>query len=498
MPPEALARQVGLVALGRGAATLSTLVVSTVLAWVWAADPGLRGTYGAVWTLGNTLIPLFLLGFPTTFLYFFPRLGRPGQQQLLLRAGLCLAVSGVALAGLLQVAGPHLSRLLDQGEGSAAGELGQYLGAFLPYAAFWVAGGLVEPALVAAGRARWQAWTSLGVALGQLGIAALAAGFHWGVREVLWAFSVLGGLRLAAGNVLVWRSVGGVSQRAGEAGMGAFLRYSLPVALGDVVGSLARAVDRLVVLSFFAAQTFACYDLGAVEVPVSVLLASATTVLIPQVSALYARGETGQIAELWAGAVARLALVVLPLFALLFALAGPLVGLLYPAQYQQSVWVMRVFLLALPLRCAIYNPLLVGMGRARWALWVGVGDLVVNLGLSLLLTRLLLTALPDWAFLGPALATVFSTYLQVGVLVWLIAGQLRLGVRRLMPWQQLGRVSGWCAAAALAAWLLTLAPLPQLAGLVLAAAAFGVVVLWGSRPEDRAVFTRLWRTRVNP
>jgi O-antigen/teichoic acid export membrane protein len=492
MAPERLARQVGLVALGKGASALSTLAVSTLLAWAW--PQGEMGAYSAVWALGNTLIPLFLLGFPTSFLYFFPQLRRPGQQLLVLQAGLCLAAAGLGLGTLMHLAGPQLISLLGGQTGAArGGELLLHLDAFLPYAGCWVAGGLAEPALVAVGRSRWQAGLSLGVAVSQLGLALAALMGGWGVREVLWGFSALGVARLALGWALVGRAVGWDEIRWSRAGMGDLLRYSLPVALGDGVGSLARVVDRLVVLSFFSAETFAFYHLGAVEVPVGVLLASATTVLIPQVSALYGQDQRQAIAALWSAAVQRLSLVVLPLFFLLLVLAGPLVELAFPREYGQSAWVTRVFLLALPLRCAIYNPLLVGMGKARWALWVGVGDLLLNAGLSLALTQFLLTGWPAWAFLGPALATVFSTYVQVALLVGLIAWHLRLSLRQILPWKHLGRVGLVCAVAGLLSWGSTLLPLPPLVALILGAALFGALLLLGSRPEDRQVFGSLFR-----
>jgi len=336
------------------------------------------------------------------------------------------------------------------------------------------------------------------VAVLQLGIGGAAVIWGWEVGEVLWAFSGLGGLRLAAGYALVGAALGWGGWGRRVEGLGEFLRYSLPVALGDGVGSLARAVDRLVVLWFFSTETFAFYHLGAIEVPVSVLLASATAVLIPQVSGLHAQGRREEIAGLWRSAVERLSLVVLPLFFLLLALSGTLVELFYPRQYGQSAWVMRVFLLTLPLRCAIYNPLLVGMGKARWVLWVGAGDLLLNLGLSLLLTQSLLTLWPAWAFLGPALATVLSTWVQVAALVGLIAWQLGLGPGRLLPWGQLGRVSLVSALAGGLCWAAALLPLPALLRVALGGAVFGAVAWWGSRPADRAVFTALWRAQKTP
>ena len=493
MSGPALTRQIGLVAIGRGALTLSTLAVTTLLSWGWA--PAEMGTYRTVWYLVYTLFPFFLLGFPTSFLYFFPRLKTAGQQALVLQAGLCLALSGLLLALLLTWGGPYLSFLLDFETRPLTQDLQVYLRAFVPYAFFGIAGGLAEPALVAAGRPQWQAWLGIGTAAGQLGLAVVALAGAWQVQTVLWGFSLLGGVRLAVAAWLVSSAVGWRTASWNSGGLGAYLRYGLPVALGDVVGSISRAVDRLVVLLFFSTETFAFYDLGAIEIPVSLLLASATTVLIPQVSRLYGEGRRADIAVLWSEAVRRLSLVVLPVFFLLFFLAGPLIGVLLPKAYENSAWVMRIFLLALPLRCAVYNPLLVGMGRARWAWWVGAGDLLLNVALSVLLSKMLLTGWPAWAFLGPAVATVISTYVQVVLLVGLIAWHLGWGVRDLLPWAHLGRVALVSALAGLAGWGSSLLLDPPLAQVLLGSAVFGGVLLLGARPEDRGVFLKLLKPR---
>ena len=143
----------------------------------------------------------------------------------------------------------------------------------------------------------------------------------------------------------------------------------------------------------------------------------------------------------------------MPAFAFLLVFAEPLISLLYP-DYARSIWVFRIYILVLPLRCAIYNPLLVGMGKARWALWGSLGDLGCNLALSLALVSYLLGARPEWAFLGPALATVCSTYLQVIFLLTAIGRHLRWGLAQLLPWGQLLRLGLGAAGAALASrWL---------------------------------------------
>ena len=444
-----LTRKIGIVAAGRAANTFSVLAVTVLIADAWTRDQ--CGLFAAVWVLGNALVPIFLLGLPTSVLYFFPR--RQNPRALTGQAAFCLLVSGGLLVGVLQLWGPQLSVWLTENAGHAAA-LDRYLWPFLPYVFSLVAGGYAEAALVASGRETWAAALQLALGVGLVvgGVAPLF--FGWSPVEVLTFFSVLGLMRLVVAGWLVYRALGGgggwwTGERFGE-----LIAYTRPIGFNDAVGSLSRYIDRFVVMfAFGAGATFAEYHFGALEVPVSLLLAAVVTVLVPEISRLFQAGRLDDIHALWQGAVSRLALVVLPLFAFLLVFAEPLISLLYP-DYARSIWVFRIYILVLPLRCAIYNPLLVGMGKARWALWGSLGDLGCNLALSLALVSYLLGARPEWAFLGPALATVCSTYLQVIFLLTAIGRHLRWGLAQLLPWGQLLRLGLGAAGAALASrWL---------------------------------------------
>ena len=222
------------------------------------------------------------------------------------------------------------------------------------------------------------------------------------------------------------------------------------------------------------------------------------TVLIPEVSRLYGEGRTKEISELWKGAVARLSLPIVPLFFFLFSFAGVIISIYLPHRFARSELVFRLFLLALPLRCAVYNPLLVGMGKATWALWGALGDLALNLALSVVFVQLLMATRPDLAMLGPAAATVLSTYLQVGVLVFLIGRHLRRNLGELLPWARLVRISGISVVAALAALAVSRTVDPPSLQLILGAAVFGPVtagLLW-LRPQDREDIRGLLRSAL--
>jgi len=279
-------------------------------------------------------------------------------------------------------------------------------------------------------------------------------------------------------------------------GFRSYLAYALPIAGSDAVGSLSRYIDRYVVLFFFTIEEYGLYHVGALEVPVSLLLAAVVSVLVPEVSRLYKAGQLQEIAELWREAITRLALVVVPLFFFLFFFAGAVVLAVFSDTYADAQWIFRIFLLALPLRIAVYNPLLVGMGKARWAMWGSIGDLGLNLALSIALSYTLKIYLPQWALVGPALATVISTYVQVVFLVGMISWHLKWRLADLLPWTYLLRLCSFSLLAALVARFAVFWEGSAWLELLGGGAVFGVVLaalLW-SNGQDRQALRQILRS----
>ena len=502
-----LTRRVGIVAFGRAANVLSVLAVYAILTRTWTQEE--FGLFSQVWVLGNTMVPIFLVGLPTSMLYFFPREGATGRRRLVRRAACCLAASGGLLACVLFAAAVVTSMV---GPLELLGvEAGSYLGwapllyPFTLYFFSMVAGGFAESTLVASGRPLQQAVLAL---VGAVGLVAVAAGgnlFDGTMTQVAFGLSAIGLMRLAVAYIMVARAVpAAAAESAKAAGAVASLRelisYSIPIALNDSVGALSRAVDRVVIVFFFSAAHFGIYHVGAIEVPISLLLAAVVTVLIPEISRLSGEGHLEQIGSLWKQAVGRLSLITIPLFFLLFTQAGSIIALYLEPEYARAEWVFRIFLLALPLRCAIYNPFLVGMGKASWALWGGVGDLVCNISLSITLVHVLMSYWgSEWAILGPAVATVLSTYLQVGVLILLIGRHLHWRLLDLMPWLQLLRTATFSLAAAVVSVVLSHSVEPPAMKLLVGAVSFAVVITavsWmhaGQRGEIQRLMAALRR-----
>ena len=134
------------------------------------------------------------------------------------------------------------------------------------------------------------------------------------------------------------------------------LSYGLPLAATGLAGTLGYQFDRIVVGVSFSPQEFAVYALGAVEVPLGLLIAAAVSnVLVPRLTIFWRDGDRAGMVALWREAMRKTSLVLLPLFAFMLVMSADLVLLLYGPGYSESVEVFRVYLLLLPLRIATWG-----------------------------------------------------------------------------------------------------------------------------------------------
>ena len=398
-------------------------------------DRDVCGMFNTVWLLSNACVPIFLLGIPTATLYFYPQ--RDNTRALTTLAGLVLLLSACLMCLFVYMGGSQVlyqSDLLIEYSHVFEG----YLFAFLPYLFVQVAGGAVDSILIARERTKWQAILAI---IGSTGIFSISLWGWWGDQSpthVLGLMSLVGVLRFVFGYIILWADLDD-REVVEFSGVTEFLVYTKTIAFNDTVGAISRSVDRFVVLTFLGASTFADYHFGAIEMPIALLLSAIASVLVPEFSRLFVVGELGKIRTLWQNIVSGMSIFVLPLCSFLLVFCDSIISIYLPPQYGASTWVFGVFLLMLPLRCAIFNPLLVGVGKASWAFGGSVIDLALNLCLSFLFVKFLLLYFPNWAFIGPAIATVIATYSQVSFLFFAISREFHWKISHVLPWKSILR-----------------------------------------------------------
>ena len=207
----------------------------------------------------------------------------------------------------------------------------------------------------------------------------------------------------------------------------ALLRYGFPLALTGLAGMFAFQFDRLVVSRNFTPALYAVYAIGAVELPLSVIVQQAVNaVLVPAMTRHYAAGDMPGLTALWKRAIRRTSLVLLPTFVFFMLTAEETVRILYGAAYHESAVVFRIYLCLVPLRVATYGIITQAIGKTRVNLSASLVLLAVNAVLVLALVGPL--GLP-----GPAVATVLATFITAGYYLIRLRGILNLRLRVLFP-----------------------------------------------------------------
>ncbi len=185
--------------------------------------------------------------------------------------------------------------------------------------------------------------------------------------------------------------------------------------------------DRLVVSRNFTPALYAVYAIGAVELPLSVIVQQAVNaVLVPAMTRHYAAGDMPGLTALWKRAIRRTSLVLLPTFVFFMLTAEETVRILYGAAYHESAVVFRIYLCLVPLRVATYGIITQAIGKTRVNLSASLVLLAVNAVLVLALVGPL--GLP-----GPAVATVLATFITAGYYLIRLRGILNLRLRVLFP-----------------------------------------------------------------
>jgi O-antigen/teichoic acid export membrane protein len=442
---------------GKVLAFAATFFIPIVLVRVF--DPAAFGTYKQLLLVHATLFGISQLGMAESLFYFLPRARELGGRQAA-NALLLLTGAGLLALAVLPALAPQVERAL--GNAALGGHL-RLLGLFLMLT---LAAAPLEIVLISRHRHGLAAW-SYGLSDVARALFMIVPAVWLGtVRGLLMGAVAFAALRALATVVVLAREFGS-SLRPHLGALREQLAYALPFGLAALVETAQVNYHQYAVSHRFDAATFALYAVGCLQVPlVDWLAGPAGNVMMVRMAE--DRGQPSALRELWRETTRQLALVFVPLVALLLLLARDVLTVFYTATYAGAAPVLRVwclvFLLAVlqtdaVLRVFAQTPVLLALNLLRLALVAAaIPWLLGSLGL-----------------VGAAAATVLTLGAAKGLALMRIKGLLGASIAELLPWRALLATAVAAAAAAVpAAWVRAELGAPSLASLVLSTGAFGV------------------------
>lgn len=196
---------------------------------------------------------------------------------------------------------------------------------------------------------------------------------------------------------------------------------SVPLILSAMVSGSAQYVDGFIVRSQYDESVFAIFRFGAREFPIVLLLANAfSNAMLP----VFASTDSLEavLAKIKKEST-RLSHYLFPLSGLLLVTSHILFPLLFNQNFAESASVFNIYLLLITSRMLFPQTILIGLRRTSLIAWASVGELLVNVSLSLWFVQFA-------GIQGVAFATVLAYLFEKGLLAMLVESRLNIAVTK--------------------------------------------------------------------
>ncbi len=478
---ESLAVQSVILTGARVVGFVFTFAIPLVLVRVF--DQATFGDYKQLFLISGTVIPILSLGLWASIFYFVPRDEGEGQRYVLQALGL-LSLSGGLAGVILTLGAQRISEFFGAPQ----------LAALLPLVGLYVF--LATPTeLVLSLPVTDRRPTVAGLTMAGSDLLRAAAIIAAGIvlrslEAVLW---VVVGISIVRG---VWLLIylrlrrAPITRPVNRTDLGDQLRYSLPFAAAVLFEIGLARFHQYFVASQVSSSAFAIYAVGIMQIPIiGLLVQSVVEVMLVRSAAAHDAGDRAELRRVWLTALERLAVVLIPCWALAELFSADLIVFLFGDNYASAVPIFRTFLIFVLLLLVLDHGILRATGDT--------GYLLKASGLGFLTTVLAVVALGRYSiFLGAV-----SGYL-LGVVAMRVLGllkvskRLELRLKELLPWRLYGRLAVAVAISAVlaaSAYGIPYRGFRLLVGGLLFAIVYSAVVLrWNLVPrrEVHALLTR--------
>ena len=386
------------------------------------------GTFNQVWLVNKSLLYLFALGLPVSVYYFLPRLPDAKIKGFILQTMVSLTILALPFSISMYVLADWLAIYFNNPA------LAYYLRLFALYPLITLPTISTDAILIALGRTNHAALFEI-VTKTAMVIAVAAAGIlEQRLDLVFKALVVYGIAQSVLGLWMVWQPVRRIKFHFSLADWKSQLAFSAPYGFATLAGALNYQVDKILIALFYPPAVFALYAAGAFEIPLAgVTAVPVVSVIMGELTKKFESGDIEGFLQLWHQSMLKLALPVFAVAAFLMVFTEPVVVGLFSAEYVDSVWPFRIFLLFVPMRITVLEQVLASLGETKFVFKAQLVTMAINIVLGYTLIR-------NAGWLGPAIAAVFTGYLFMAAVLFEIRERLNVSVGRLVPWQGLSRV----------------------------------------------------------
>lgn len=435
MAKNSIAADAAKLTLSKSVTYVVTLVTSMVLSRMLSLTE--YGTYSQIVVAGTLFISVFSMGMPECSSFFLARDENPAARHRFLSTYYTLNTLLGMIAGAAEAAlAPQIAAYFRNP--AVTGLV--YVLAVYPWMNIII--NTVDNILVVYRRTTKLMLFRISSSILLLIVILVTWLFRLSFHQYMALFVAADSLCALAVYAIVSRLAGRLRARIDRELLGSIVRFSVPLGLAGIVGTVSIQLDKLMISKYFDTEQLAVYTNAAQEMPITILSSAMTAVLMPRIVRLLDGRRYEDAVALWGRSI-RLVYTLFCFFVSLFIVFAPrIITLLYSDKYIGGTGVFRIYCLVSLLRVTYFGMILNCIGKTRFILYSSAASLALNCGLNFLCYYV-------WGFIGPAVATLLCILVINVIQLAFTCRCISVPFRRIFPWGSMLRITLLNAAIAL-------------------------------------------------
>lgn len=384
------------------------------------------GTYSQLNIVVSLFVAFLMFGLPSSVSYFLALAKDEIERRRFLSVYYTLVTLLCLIIGLVLVSTVKL--IQDYFNNPEIGSFTYFLFIY-PWANVTISG--ISNVLVVYGKTKSLMVINIATALVALLSVIIIQCLGFGFQTYMKAF-LFGNILISLFiYVIVYRIEGHISVSIDRNLLQKIFKYSIPIGLATLVGTINIEVDKLMIGHMMDTESLAYYANAGRELPLVFIASSLTAVLLPQLVRGLKNGRVWEVVHLWQDSI-EISFIFMCFFATICVVFAPqIVTFLYSSKYLPGVNVFIVYSIILLWRTTYFGMVLNAVGKTKMILWSSILALILNVLLNIVFYMI-------WGFIGPAIASFVSIGVVDLAQLLYTCKVVQVPFSKIFPWKQLG------------------------------------------------------------
>ena len=404
-----------------------TLTISMINSMLLARFRTLEeyGTYSQLLLVTSLVTSLLMLGLPNSINFFLARAETDEEKRRFTSVYYTFStILSLIIGASLVLSVPLIEMYFHN---SAISKFYYFL-ALYPWA--HIISSSIEHILVVFQRTNYLIYFRLFHSVAMLGSVAVVQWLGFGFNTYMIAFIAINSIFAILVYFVAHKLNSGIYISLEKNIVKSILSFSIPIGLATVVGTLNTEIDKLLIGYLMDTEQMAIYTNAAKELPLTIVGASITTVLLPQMSLLLKQNKEKSAIKLWNVATELSLIIVAVMVRGVFTYAEDVMTFLYSEKYLPGISVFRIYTLNLLMRITYFGIVLNASGETKKIFICSIISLVLNS---------ILNPIFYFAFgmIGPALATFLAILLVLILQIIMTTRVVKIQFTSIFPWKSI-------------------------------------------------------------